>query len=448
MSVRPWIVAAITGVAVLIGTHAVYAMTVQVVTSPGGVTAWLVEDHSLPVVSLEASFIGGSAKDPKNKSGLAELTFDLLDEGAGGLDSTTFQRKLEDLATSLEFDVDRDTATADLRTVPSHLASALGLLRLALTAPRFSDDAVARVRGQLIDELEEEAEDPELRADRIWWNAEFAGHPYAMPTHGTVQDVATITPDDMRGFMRMRIARDAMLIGVVGDITAAQLGPLLDETFGGLPAHAAPLRIAAATPQNLGQTLLQKMKVPQSAIIFGQPSIRRNDKDWYAAYLVTHILAGNGLTSRLVRELREKRGLVYSVYADLDPLLHGSVILGDVGTENAHVAESINLIRSEWVHMRDQGPTAAELAAAKTYLTGSFPLSFDSTLRVAGLLVVIQKDHLGVDYLDRRSALIDAVTLADAQRVAKRILNPAALSFAVVGSPGNLPGARNIGPGE
>lgn len=445
---RPWIIAAVTGMGVLIGTHAVYAMTVQVVTSPGGVTAWLVEDHSLPVVSLEASFIGGSAEDPKNKSGLAELTFDLLDEGAGDLDSTAFQRKLEDLAASLEFDVDRDSATADLRTAPSNLASALGLLRLALTVPRFSDDAVARVRGQLIDELEEEAENPELRADRIWWNAEFAGHPYAMPTHGTLQDVATIAPDDMRGFMRTRIASDVMLIGVVGDITAAQLGPLLDQTFGGLPAHAAPSRIAAATPQNRGQTLLQKMKIPQSAIIFGQPSIRRNDKDWYAAYLVTHILAGNGLISRLVRELREKRGLVYSVYADLDPLLHGGVILGDVATENAHVAESINLIRSEWVRMRDQGPTAAELAAAKTYLTGSFPLSFDSTLRVAGLLVVIQKDHLGVDYLDRRSALIDAVTLADAQRVAKRILDPAALSFAVVGSPGNLPGARNIAPGE
>jgi len=448
VSVRLRIIAAVTGVTVLIGTHAGYAMAVQVVTSPGGITAWLVEDHSLPVVSLEASFIGGSAEDPKNKSGLAELTFDLLDEGAGDMDSTAFQRKVEDLAASLDFDVDRDTATVDLHTVSANLAPALGLLRLALTEPQFSDNAVARVRGQLIDELEEEDGDPELRADHIWWNAEFAGHPYAMPTHGTVHDVAMITPDDMRGFMRTRIAREVMLTGVVGDITAAQLGPLLDKTFGRLPTHAAPSRIAVAAPPSFGQTLLQKMKVPQSAVIFGQPSIRRDDKDWYAAYLVTNILAGNGLTSRLVRELREKRGLVYSVYADLDPLLHGSVILGDVATENAHVAESIDLIRAEWARMRDQGPTAAELAAAKTYLTGSFPLNFDSTLRIAGLLVVIQKEHLGVDYLDRRSALIDAVTLADAQRVAKRILDPAALNFAVVGSPGNLPGVRNIGPGE
>lgn len=448
MRARCWLIAAAVGVAALVGAHAAQATTVQVVTSPGGITAWLVEDHSLPVVSLEASFIGGSAEDPKTKSGLAELTFDLLDEGAGDMDSTAFQRKVEDLATSLDFNVDRDTASVDLRTLSANLVPTLDLVRLALTAPRFADTAVARVRGQLVDELEEEAGDPESRADRIWWSAEFSGHPYGMPVRGTVSSVTAITPDDMRAFMRTRIARDAMLVGVVGDVTAAQLGPLLDKTFGGLPAHAAPSPMTAATLQSGGQTLLLTMKIPQSAIVFGQPGIHRDDKDWYAAYLVSHILAGNGLTSRLVRELREKRGLVYSVYADLDPLLHGGVILGAVATENAHVAESIDLIRAEWARMRDKGPTAAELAAAKIYLTGSFPLSFDSTLRIAGLLVLIQKEHLGVDYLDRRSALIDAVTLADAQRAAKRILDPAALSFAVVGSPGSLPGARTIAPGE
>jgi len=430
----------------LSGAGTARALAIETVTSPGGITAWLVEDHALPVVSVELGFRGGSASDPSGKAGLAEFTTDLLDEGAGPYDATQFKGRLEDLAATLAIGVDPDMAQLDLRTLAANLPDALDLVRLALAEPRFSDDAVARVRGQLLAALERRARDPNYIADRLWWETEMVGHPYARPRQGTPATIARIGPDDMRGFVRARFARDIMLVGVVGDITPAQLAPLLDRAFGGLPAKAAPSGVPSAHPRDTADLLLATMPIPQSVVVFGQPGITRDDPDWYAALLVTHILGGGGgLTSRLALEVREKRGLAYSVYCGLAPLQHGGVIVGGVATENARLAQSIDLIRAEWRRMRDQGPTANELAAAKTYLTGSFPLNFDSTARVASLLVVIQRDQLGADYLDRRNALINAVTLDQARRVAKKILDPGALVFAVVGSPANLKGARSVG---
>jgi zinc protease len=192
--------------------------------------------------------------------------------------------------------------------------------------------------------------------------------------------------------------------------------------------------------------LLAKLPIPQSVVTFGQPGIKRDDHDWYAAYVVNHILGGGGFSSRLTTEVREKRGLAYSVYSELDPMQHSGVILGGVATQNDRVAQSIDIIRAEWRRMRDAGPTEKELDDAKTYLTGSFPLSLDSTGHIAGILVAIQRDSLGIDYLERRKTLIESVTLDDAKRVAHRLLDPDKLSFVVVGSPDKLGGAQEVPP--
>jgi zinc protease len=421
-----------------------HALNIETVTSPGGITAWLVEDHTLPVVTINLAFRGGGALDPADKEGLATLTTDLLDEGAGDLDSTAYQGREEDLATSISFSAGADDISASMRTLTANLGPACDLLRLALVAPRFDDAAVTRVRSQLIAEVAGAERQPRYIASRDWWANAFPDHPYGRPLQGTSTTLARITADDMRQFVHTRFAKDALIIGVVGDIAPDALKTLLDQTFGALPAQVEEGSVGPATVTNSGSLILAGLPIPQSVVTFGEAGIKRDDPDWYAALLVDYVLGGGGFDSRLTLEVREKRGLAYSVYSLLDPRQHGGVILGGVATENAHVAESIGVIRAEWQRMHDDGPTAKELAEAKTYITGSFPLTLDSTERIASTLVVVQRDRLGIDYLDRRTALIDAVTLADAKRVAQRLFDPAALSFVVVGAPEHLEGARQV----
>ncbi len=449
MRVRDFMIRALAAAALLlplIAAPASAANKIEEVKSAGGITAWLVEDHSLPVVTIDVSFRGGATLDPADKPGLATLAAGLLDEGAGELDSQAFQGRLEDLATSLEFAASEDAMGASLRTVTANLTPALDLLHMALSAPRFDESAVTRVRSQLLAELARNAREPRYIANRLWWRNAYDGHPYARPVRGTLESIARITIPDLRAVVHDRLARDVMIIGVVGDVTADALKTLLDTTFGPLPPRAAERRVADVVAAAKKPLLLAKLPIPQSVVTFGQPGIKREDPDWYAAYVVNHILGGGGFSSRLTAEVREKRGLAYSVYSGLEPMQHSGLILGGVATQNDRVAQSIDIIRAEWRRMRDGGPTETELEDAKTYLTGSFPLSLDSTGHIAGILVAIQRDGLGIDYLERRKTLIESVTLEDARRVAHRLLNPDKLSFVVVGSPDKLGGAQEVPP--
>jgi zinc protease len=437
----------VTAVLLALAFPAAAGNKIQEVRSPGGIVAWLVEDHSLPVVTFDVSFRGGAALDPSDKAGLATLTADLLDEGAGDLDSQAFQGRLEDLAAGLEFGASRDSMGASLRIITANLAPALELLRLALAAPRFDEAAVARVRDQLLAQLERKAHEPNYIANRLWWRNAFGEAPYARPIQGTAETLAHISAADMRALAHDRFVRDQMLIGVVGDIAPEALTGLLDSTFGELRAHAAEVTLPEATAAAKKPLIVAKLPIPQSVVAFGEAGIKRDDPDWYAAYVVNHILGGGGSTARLTTEVREKRGLAYSVYSTLDPLRRTGVIIGGVATQNSHVARSIDIIRAEWRRMREDGPTPAELAAAKTFLTGSYPLGLDSTTSIASTLVAIQSDGLGIDYLGRRNALIEAVTIADARRVARRLFDPDKLSFIVVGAPEGLVGAEEVTPG-
>ncbi len=425
----------------------VHAVTIEEVKTAQGITAWLVEDHSVPVISMDVAFRGGAALDPQDKAGLANLTADLLDEGAGDLDSTAYQSKVEDLSASLTFDVSQDMFAAHMRTLSANATSVFDLLRLSFTAPRFDDAPVARVLAHIIDGLASAEKQPNAIAARLWWKNGFADHPYARSVRGTKESVAGISTDDMRAMMHDRFGKDQMVIGVVGDITPAKLKDMLDSTFGTLPDHAAAGATVETQERAPGEVKVVAMPIPQSVVIFGENGIKRNDPDWYTALVVMNILSSGGLTSRVALEVREQRGLAYSVSASLNPLQHAGVIIGQVGSQNARVAQAIDVIRDVWKRMHDDGPTAKELTDSKTYLTGSFPLSLDSTGQIAATLVSIQFDHLGIDYLNRRAALIDKVTLADAKRVAKRLLDPAMLSFVVVGSPENLQGAQRVIPG-
>lgn len=435
MGARRWLAALVLLLAAVPAAPAAAAVDLQRVISPGGIEAWLIEDRSIPLLSVALGFRGGAALDPAGREGLADMATSLLDEGAGGLDSEAFQKRLADLAVDLSFETGLDTVRASMRTITDRRDAAFDLLRLALAEPRFDPEPVERIRGQLLARLARQAVQPGEIADRVWWRTVFPDHPYGRDPSGTPASLAAITAADLRQWAKDRLARDNLVIGVVGDIGAAELAPLLDATFGALPARAAPSTLPAAAVHGSGEVIVIERAVPQSVVVLGEAALRRDDPDYYAANLVNYILGGGGFASRLTREVREERGLAYSVSSELITLDHAGLLQADVATENARVAESIEVIRREWRRMAEEGPTAAELANAKTYLTGSFPLRLASTGSAARVLVAIQLDNLGFDYLSRREALINAVTLEDARRVAGRLFDPARLTVVVVGSP-------------
>ncbi|MFQ5785133.1 MAG: M16 family metallopeptidase [Alphaproteobacteria bacterium] len=428
------------GVFVLAFAWSVAAAATEVtrVVSPGGIEAWLVEAHAIPILSVDIAFRGGAALDPEGKEGLGNMVSGLLDEGAGTLDSQAFQAQLEDLAIDLRFDAGMDTFSGHLKTLTRNRDTAFELLRLALTEPRFDDEPVARIRRQILVNLSRRAMDPDYIVRRTWYKTAFPDHPYGRPADGTEESVAAITVDDLRAYVRAEIARDRMVVGVVGDITPERLATLLDETFGGLPERGAELATPHAEPAAPGRLIVVERDFPQSVVVFGQRGIARKDPDYYAAYVMNHILGSGGFTSRLTKEVREKRGLAYGVYTYLQPLDHAELMIGRVATQNGRVAESIDIIRREIARLRDEGASADELADAKTYLTGSFALRLDTNDKIAGLLVGIQLEDLGIDYIDRRNDYIEAVTRDDVNRLARTLLKPEDLEIVVVGKPAGL----------
>lgn len=432
-----------------LGAGTAVAVEVKEVTSPGGLKAWLVEDHSVPLVSMEFSFEGGAALDPDGLEGLANLTSSLIDEGAGDLDSQGFQGTLQDKSITIRFSAGMDTFRGSFKALNKHRDEAADLLALALTKPRFDDEPVARIRSQVLVGLERDKSNPRSIAGETWWQTAFAGHPYGRPSEGTMESVAAITTDHMRRFVADRFGKDMLYIGIVGDITADEAGLLVDRAFGGLPDKAVPFApVPDVDAAAGGETIVVQFPTPQAVVLFGQNGILRKDPDYYAASVMNHILGGGGLTSRLTDEIREKRGLVYSVYSGLTSLGHAGVISGGLATENSQAGQALDLVRTEWARMRDEGPTDQEMDDSIAYLTGSFPLSFDRSDRIARMLVGMQYNDLGMDYFDTRNSNIEAVTVADVRRVAERLLDADGLTVVVVGEPeGVVPTQERAAPG-
>ncbi len=415
--------------------HAALAVDVQKVVSDKGIEAWLIQDTSNPITTLKFSFKGGSALDPDGKTGLAILAASTMDEGAGEMDSQAFQQALNDKSISLGFEAARDSFRGTLRTLNAHRDDAFEYLRLAMTDPRFDTEPVERLRARLISDVRQRSTNPGSMAFRRIWESAYPGHPYSKPRRGTEDGLTAITPDDLKGFVEKRLARNNVTISVVGDITPDALKAYLDDVFGALPETATSRNLADVTPLLDGGVKIVDVDVVQSAIRFVQPGISRDDPDFYTAYVLNYILGGGGFVSRLYSEVREKRGLVYSVYSFLMPLDHTALIGGSAGTANERVAETLETVRSVWKTFAEDGPTAKELKDAKTYLTGNYPLRFTSSSAIADMLVGMQEDDLGIDYIDRRNSLIEAVTLEDAKRVAKRLYQPEKLTFVIAGRP-------------
>lgn len=413
----------------------VAAAPVIQVTSPGGIEAWLIESHAAPLLSISFGFRGGVAEDPAGKGGLANFAMDLLDEGAGDLDSQAFQTALGDNAIELSFQAYRDSLDGSLKTLTDRREKAVEMLRAALLEPRFDPEPVERVRASLLSRMKRESVDPNAIGDRVLLATLFPGHPYGRPAHGTAESLGRLTIDDLRAFARQRLTRERLLVAVAGDVTPSELGPILDRAFGALPATGPSTPVADVAPSGSGRTILVPRPIPQTIMVMAGEGVARRDPDWYAAFVMNHILGGGGFSSRLMDEVREKRGLTYGVSSQLAPSLHAALIYVGASTKNQNAGEALDLIRSEWRRMADGGVTEEELESAKAYLTGSLALRLTSTTAIAQTLLQLRFDGLPPDYLERREGYFAAVTRADVARVAKRLLDPARLLTVLVGRP-------------
>jgi zinc protease len=422
----------------LLPAAAAQALEIREVTSPGGIKAWLVEEHAVPLVAMSFSFGGGAATEPADRVGLTYFLAGMLDEGAGDLDAEAFRKRRDELSARISFQSSADHFSGSFQALTENRDKSFELLRLALTAPRFDSEPLERIRSQILLGLQDEKQDPEQIAFDDWRERIFLGHPYSHNSHGTEEGIRTVTAGDLRQRAAELFTRDKLLVAVVGDVDETTLGRLLDDTFGGLPATGKPLIVPEAVVAKGPSLHIVDRDIPQSVIQFGQLGILRSDPDFIAAYVMNDILGGSGFGSRLTDEIREKRGLTYSVYTDLYSLYHGAAMYGGAATRNDRAAETISLIKSELKRFATDGPTPAELDDAKTYLTGSYALRFDTSTKIAEQLLGIQEQDLGIDYVDKRNRLIEAITLEDIKRVARRLIDADALIITVVGKPEGL----------
>ena len=396
---------------------------IQDVVSSKGVGAWLVEDYTVPIVSIRFAFRGGSTQDPAGKEGLANLMTGLFDEGAGELDSDAFQLRLDDAGAEMSFSAGSDAVYGSMRMLAEGQDEAFALLRMAVLSPRFDVAPMNRIRDQIIAGIQAAALDPSTKGEVAWREALYGDHPYARPDEGTAETLAPLVPEDIRQFPTRLFARSNLAVGVVGAIDAETLKRRLDDLFGELPAEPSLTPVERAEPK-FAQQIDVPSDLPQTTLQLAWPGIERKDPQFFAAYLMNHILGGGSFSSRLFEEVREKRGLAYGVSSALVNRDYSSALAIGTSTRADRAAETLALIRSEVAKMAADGPTEAELDFAKKYVLGAYAINnLDSSRAIARTLVELQLDGLGIDYIYRRGALINAVTLEDVKAVATRLLS-------------------------
>lgn len=413
------------------------AVKIQEVSSPGGLTAWLVEERSIPFVAIEINFVGGASLDLPGKRGATNLMTALLEEGAGDMDAVAFGAELEDLAASFEFGASDDGVSVSARFLTENRDAAVRLLREALVAPRFDAEAIERVRAQVLSGIASDETDPGDIAARAFDRIAFGDHPYASSHNGTEESVSALTRGDLVTAHRNVMVKDRVTIGASGDIGPEELADLLDVLLGDLPEGGAPLPDTADVDLSAGATVVE-FDTPQSVALFGHAGISREDDDFLPAYVMSHILGESGFESRLMQEVRVERGLTYGIGAYLAPKDFGPLVVGQFSSGNDTMAEAVGVVRDEWRRMAEGGVTAGELEDAKTFLTGAYPLRFDGNSRIAGIMAGMQLSGLPIDYIETRNDKVRAVTLEDISRVARRVLRPESLHFVVVGRPTGL----------
>lgn len=419
---------------VLLASFPARAAEIQNIDLGKNATIWFAEDHTVPIIAFNISMPAGSAYDPAGKAGLASFAATMMDEGAGNLSSKAFHEAIANRAIGFSARADRDHLVISITTLKEHAPEAMRLLQMALTKPRFEADALARVRTQTIQSLQQDEAEPPRVAGRAFARAFFGGHPYGHSTIGDIKSVSSITTADLKAFARRHWVKHGLKVAVAGDITKPALTKLLADTFLPVPGNPPP---ALPNIGRLGRpgVHVTPMPVPQPTAIFGLPGIMRDDPDFIPGYVANYILGGGGFSSRLTDEVRVKRGLTYGVSTSLTAYSKASVMMGSVATRANAIRQTVQVVKDTMATFAKNGPTQQELDDAKTYLTGSFPMAFASNRGTAAQLGTFQRQNLDIGYVARRNSLIQAVTLADVRRVAQRIYDPAKLTVVIAGSP-------------
>ncbi len=415
-----------------------HAIVIKEVTSPGGITAWLVEGNTIPLIAMNFSFEAGTTSDPIGKEGTAHFLTGMMDEGADDMDGPTFQSRRDELAVKISFDAGLDQFEGTLQTLSKNKAEAFELLRKAVTAPHFETEAMERVRQQFLVSAKDDEQDPDKIAGRAWMKLALGDHPYARLSNGTPETIAKITPADLQDIHRRIFSRKGLKVSVVGDITAIELGKALDDIFGKLPDTDPPVQVQDAKISKGPITTVIERDIPQSIIVFGHEGLLRKDPDFFPAFVMSHILGGSGFASTLTTEVREKRGLTYGIGFGLNPLDHAGLYIGSVSTRNEKAGETLGIVKDVVKKMAEEGPDQATLDDAKTFLTGSYALRFDSNDKIAGQLLGLQQQNLGINYVNTRNGNIEAVTMEQVKAQAKRLLKADELIVTVVGKPEGL----------
>ncbi|WP_377828202.1 M16 family metallopeptidase [Bradyrhizobium lupini] len=429
------------------------ATKIQRLVSSCGIVAWFVQDATVPLIAMQYAFRGGATQDPTDKPGVGYMVSGLLGEGSGDLDSQTFHERLDRRAIELNFGSTRDDLRGALRTLEHNRDEAFDLLRIALTSPRFDVADVERIRASMLANLRHASTDPSSLANRKFLEVAFNDHTYAREARGTIESVPKIEVADLKGYVRRVMAKDTLKIAVVGDVDPEALCKLLDRTFGGLPALAESTPVPDVVAAKPPQRVFIPLDVPQTVVTFGGPGVRRSEPDFMAAYVVNHILGGTGLTSRLFREVREKRGLAYSVHERLVWMDHSAIFVGNSGTRADRADETVEQIENQARRIAEEGPTQQELDDAKSYLRGSQMLALNTSSKFARTLLQHQLDKLPIDYVKQHNAVVDAVTLEDAKRAAQRLWGQGLLTIIVGRSPmgaarsTTVPSAATSSPG-
>ncbi len=398
------------------------AVDIQTVRSDKGVEAWLVEDYTLPIVTIYFSFGGGSTQEPAELEGITRLMTGLFDEGAGDLDSEAFQEAMDLAGGRMSFDAGRDALYGSLSMLVDDKPRVLELARLAINDPRFDPEPVERIRGQILTSIRASERDPQRQGRDEFARALYGGHPYARSGAGTVETASAITPEDLHAFHGRLFARSDLNVAVVGAIDAETLKRELDLLFGDLPAEADLVPVEKVAPK-LDQTVRFDYPLPQAAIQLVYPGVERDDPEFFAAFLMNHVLGGGTFSSRLFTEVREVRGLAYGISSGISNSDYATSLSIGTSTRADRVEETLAVIEEEVAKLAAEGPSDKELDDAKRYVIGAYPINnLDSSASIARTLLEIQRSELGIDYIERRVDEIERVTIDQVREAARRVL--------------------------
>lgn len=403
-----------------------------------GAEVYFVENHDLPIVDVSVNFAAGSARDTADKSGLAGVTRYMMTLGAAGMSDETIANKMADVGAVLGGDFDADRASFKLRTLSSEREKmqALTVFRQVLQTPDFPEAVLTREKARIIAGLQESATQPESISNKAFMAALYPNHPYSLDESGEVETVNKLTRADLQHFYQQHYGAKNAVVAIIGDLTREQAGALADDITAALPKGGLVSTIpAVAMPM---QAKEQRIAHPasQSHILLGYPGIKRGDPDLFPLYVGNYILGGGGFVSRLTEEVREKRGLVYSVYSYFMPMAEAGPFQIGLQTKKEQAEAALKLVKETLDNFVSKGVTEAELKAAKANIIGGFPMRIDSNSKILDYLSVIGFYKLPLNYLDEYNKNVEKVTVAQIKDAFARRLKPENFVTVIVGDPG------------